>query len=98
MLIVGGASDHGSGASPSDAGGGICLDVDGVLGSVRDDNCEAAFDAAARVLGLPVAMAPPPLFPLWELALPLWGNGALAELICVFAWFCSLVETRSHNL
>ena len=98
MLIVGGASDRRSGTSPGDAGGSICLDVDGVLGSMRDDNCEAVFDAAAQVLGLPMAVAPPPLFPLQELALPLWGDGALVELICIFAQFCSLVETRSHNL
>ena len=83
--MVGGTSGRGSGAGPSDAGGGICLDVDGVLGFVRDDNCEVIADAAARVLGLPAFAVPPPLFPLQEPALPLWGDGALEELMCVFA-------------
>ncbi len=69
-----------SGAGPSDVGGGICLDVDGVLGFVRDDNCEVVANAAARVLGLPMFVVLSPLFPFWELALPLWGNGVLEEL------------------
>ena len=83
--MVGGTSGHGSGAGPGDAGGGICLDVDGALGFVRDDNCEVVANATARVLGLPTFAVPPPLFPLWELALPLWGDSALEELMCAFA-------------